>query len=116
MQASKAIEYSDMPKGCKQSDLSDYIVRLEYLYEQIGDKQRELLNKHLEIEALIAEMPDAIESNILHLRYIEFKVWEQICIDIGYSWKQTHRYHSKALRHINIPQEYIDEIMKDDMV
>lgn len=111
MEAAKAIEYSDMPKGSKQSDLSDYIVKLDHIYTEIGDKQIELLHKRAEIEALIAELPDGIESSVLHKRYIEFKKWEQICVDIDFEWRQTHRIHSKALRHLVVPKNEITKII-----
>lgn len=86
-----------MPKGGKQTDLSDYMVKLDHvLYKVIRTKQECMVTK-LEIECRIADMPDGVDSSILHKRYIEFKSWEQICVDLDYSWRQTHRLHSKAL-------------------
>lgn len=111
MEAAKPIQYSDMPHGSKQSDLSDYIIKLERLYEKIGDMQSELVQRRCDIEKLIAELPDGIESSILHKRYIEFESWEQICVDINYAWRQTHRIHGKALKHIDIPKNIIKSII-----
>jgi DNA repair exonuclease SbcCD ATPase subunit len=96
-QSAKIQSISDMPHGSKQSDLSDYIVRLDKILSKVIRTKQECMDKKLEIENHIADMPDGIESSILHKRYIEFKTWEQICVDMDYSWRQTHRLHSKAL-------------------
>jgi len=95
--SAKVQKLSDMPKGTKQMDLSDYIVKIEEVYTKIVRLKAECLERRLEIESRIAEMGNGIEADILRKRYIEFKPWEQICIEIGYSWMQTHRLHSRAL-------------------
>jgi len=95
--SAKVQKLSDMPKGTKQMDLSDYIVKIEEVYTKIVRLKAESLERRLEIESRIAEMGNGIEADILRKRYIEFKPWEQICIEIGYSWMQTHRLHSRAL-------------------
>ena len=96
-QSAKIQSISDMPKGSKQLDLSDYMVRLDIVLAKIVKTRAECLDRKLEIESRIADMPEGIEADILRRRYIEFKTWEQICVDIKYSWMQTHRLHSKAL-------------------
>lgn len=103
MRYAKSIEYSDMPKGSrKQSDLSDYIVRLDDLIDKIDTRKLECENLRLDIEDKIVDIECGIESDILRKRYIELKSWETICIEIGYSWKQTHRYHGAALKNLKI--------------
>lgn len=98
----KAIEYSDMPKGNKQSDLSDKMVQLEKLEDKIKHKIEEIILLRTDIEDKVTDMEDGAESDILRKRYIEFKEWEQICIEIGYGWTNTHRIHSSALKHFNM--------------
>lgn len=96
-QSAKAQSISDMPKGFKQLDLSDYMVKLEMVFTKINRTRTKCLERKLEIENHIADMTDGVESAILHKRYIEFKTWEQICIEMDYSCRQTHRLHSRAL-------------------
>ena len=93
----KAIEYSDMPCSNKQSDISDTIVSLERLEEKIQQKIEEIIVIRTDIEDKVTDMEDGTESDIIRKRYIEFKDWTVICVEIGYSWKQTHRIHSNAL-------------------
>jgi hypothetical protein len=30
-------------------------------------------------------------------RYIDGKSWEEVCVAISYSWRQTHNLHDQAL-------------------
>lgn len=102
IEGAKAIEYSDMPKGGHQTDLSDAMVRLERVLEKIEKKKVEMLNIRISIEERITDLEDGIQSRILYLRYIQFKGWEDICVEINYSWKQTHRLHSLALKNMTL--------------
>jgi hypothetical protein len=104
-EAAKVQTLSDMPHGSNQSDLSDYMVRLDNTLSKIIKLKQECLDMRLEIENRIADIPDGIESEILHKKYIEFKSWETICVEIGYEWAQTHRKHSDALKHFNYDME-----------
>lgn len=99
-QTAKIQELSDMPRGNKQQDLSDYMVMVDELEKRIQSKRENCIERKLEIEACIIGMKDGVESDILHKRYIQLKSWEQICVEINYSWKQTHRLHSSALSNL----------------
>jgi hypothetical protein len=101
-QSPKIQQMSDMPKGSKQTDLSDLMVREEALFAKIKEKRVECLEKKLEIEGRIADMTDGIQSSVLHSRYICCRTWDQIAYDLGYSSRQIINIHGKALIHFNI--------------
>lgn len=99
----KIQQLSDMPKGGgRKTDLSDYIVHLEEINERINETIDEMRIRRLRIEKSIADMENGVESRIIYLRYIKFHPWEQICVEIGYSWRQTHYIHGKALGNIDV--------------
>ena len=101
----KGIEYDNvgMPKGSSRpSDISDYIVKVEEFLRKIDDKKKEMQQIRLEIEEKIADVEDGTQSKILYLRYIKFMKWEDICVEVNYSWRQVHNTHSKALKNLNI--------------
>lgn len=108
MDGPRAIEYSDMPIAHNQSDLSDYIVRLDKILSKIINKKRDMQEIRLDIESKIADVADGTQSRVLYLRYIRFMKWEDICVEVGYGWKQIHRIHSKALANFQIPQDDIE--------
>lgn len=105
-QSAKVQSISDMPRGSKQLDLSDYMVKVDVVCTKIIRTKAECLERKLEIEDLITDMQDGIESKVLHKRYIEFKPWEQICVEIDYSWRQTHYIHSNALNNFKNKEEF----------
>lgn len=97
MESAKAIEYSDMPKGNKQSDLSDYMVKLENLAERIENTKHEQINLKLGIEEHIMQMDDGIDRDVLRKKYIEAKSWETIADELNVSVRHVYRLHGQAL-------------------
>lgn len=100
MQGAKPIEFSDMPKGSGQTDLSTAMAKLDELLSKIEKKKLEMLNIRMDIENRIADMQDGLQGRVLYLRYICLMSWEDICVEIDYSWRQTHRLHSEALKNL----------------
>lgn len=98
----RAIEYTDTPKAHKKTDLSDQMVRIERILNKIENQKKEMQEIRLEIEEKIVDIEDGMQSRVLYLRYIRFMKWEDICVEIGYSWRQVHRAHSQALKNLNI--------------
>ena len=101
MQAKSQV-ITDMPRSGRQSDTSDYIARLEEIEKDIADATRMMYLRRLKIEKAIILIEDGIQADILRSRYINGMEWEDICVAIGYSWRQTHRYHSEALSNIKV--------------
>ena len=50
-----------------------------------------------EIHSLMALVDDSLLKLLLHKRYVLYEKWEEIAVDLNYSWKQIHRLHNKAL-------------------
>lgn len=38
------------------------------------------------------------ERQVIRAYYIQGMTWEEVCVAVNYSWKQTHRIHSSALQ------------------
>ena len=90
---------TDMPGGGKpesnhQEDLAIHHIELQQLYNA---KLEHLSAEQLEIEKAIEGLPQ-IERMLLGYRYLDGLKWEEVCVKMGYSWTQTHDYHSKALQ------------------
>ncbi len=45
------------------------------------------------------------QQTLLELRYLCFKTWEQIAVDMGYSIQNAYKVHDRALENIIIPKE-----------
>ena len=83
-------------RGDKVASLATSIADMAELLE---GKRADLLRRRQEIEAAIEALPP-VYRRLIRLRYVEGLKWEKICVTMGYSWKQTHRLHGKALREI----------------
>jgi len=71
------------------------IVDLDYYINARIDKY---VDKKQEIESQIEMMSDDVLKSILLKRYIHFHEWEQIAIDLGYTYRHVTRLHGEALR------------------
>ena len=83
---------TDMPKGTFSDNdrFGQLLVQIEELTELYKKK----------IENVINELDDPLQRNIMRLRYLQGLSWEKICVEINYRWRQTHKYHSEALKKI----------------
>lgn len=92
-----------MPHGSSRGDaLANGIAQLSELRDLYRAKEGELAQAQMDIERLIEGL-EPIERVIARYRYIDGMHWEQICVKVNYSWRQTHRIHS----------EMIDKLVKE---
>lgn len=86
-----------MPHGSSKGDtMARGVATLADLRETYRSKEIELTQALLDIEHLIDGL-DPVERMIARYRYIDRMQWEQICVKISYSWRQTHRIHSNLI-------------------
>ena len=91
-----------MPKGNKCSDLSYFAVILDEEIEKLKEERLEKVRAYSEISKNIRRMENDNEREVLTLRYIKGLKWEEICVEMRYSWKHIHRIHSSALNNFNM--------------
>ena len=91
-----------MPHGSSQRDLSDYIVTIDEMIEDLKQERLKRAKRRQEIERQIGQMKDEDEQRVLRLRYIKGLKWEEVAVEMGYSWKQIHRIHSEALKNFKM--------------
>ena len=87
-----------MPHGSSHSDLSDYAAILDEQIELLKEERLEKVRCYQKIERQIHQMENEDEQEVLRLRYILGLKWEEVAVKMDYSWKQTHRIHSSALK------------------
>ena len=82
----KAIRLADKALRWKQAELDAIEIRQE-VFDTIWD------------------IPD-VEGDVLYERYIHLRKWEEICVQLHYSWHGIHSAHRRAL---NIVEQIINE-------
>ena len=72
--------------------------------KEIDDRINELYKIKQEILKAISGVDNSTYRTLLIERYINFKTWERIAVDINYDYYHVIKYlHPKALKAINIP-------------
>lgn len=79
--------------------LGDTVAEIGDLETEIREQLRKSYEAATRIEKAIDDLPDR-EKYLVRARYIELKTWEQIAVDMGYSWRQVHNIHSLALQEL----------------
>ena len=98
--ATKAtVTYSDMPRNPNKgkSKMEDAIIKIMELEDEINHDIDRLVDLKTDITHLIKNLDSHEYQIILEQRYLCFKSWEQIAVDMGYSIQHTFRLHDAAL-------------------
>ena len=95
-----AIEYSDMPKAQNtEHDLSDYIVKLDELTQELHRKRAECLEIMADINDRVETMEEATERTVLRYRYIHGMKIETIADVMHMTERNVYYIRDKALQH-----------------
>lgn len=89
--------WDGMPHGGGYSDtMADKVAALVKVQERYTAQLDRLGAAQLAVEDLIDGL-EPRERRLLRYRYINGLTWEGVCVEMSYSWKQTHNIHAKAL-------------------
>lgn len=101
LESTAAKPITGMPRGTAPGDpIADGVGEIDEIYAEYNRKLVELRQELAVTVRAIESVEDFTEKQVLRMRYIEGLSWEEICVSIGYSWRQTHRVHSSALKNI----------------
>jgi RNA polymerase sigma factor (sigma-70 family) len=89
---------SHTPKGSGNTDkIGGIVAEIVDVQDKINSKLQNAYNIMAKIEQAAARLPER-EAYLIRARYIECKTWEQIAVDMHYSWRQVHNIHARALK------------------
>lgn len=94
----RAMELSDMPKGGKGKDLSDYVAEIADLQTVCVQHVSELIMKKQEAIERIMSVDGSELRNVLLLRYIQCLEWDEIADRLQYNLRTIFRLHGEALK------------------
>ena len=94
----RASSLSEHVSGSKNSDTADKYIRLESYMERVNAEWDKLIDMRNAAKDLIGAMPDPMHRAVLYARYINGQRWEDIAMDMHYSWKGIFKLHGQALR------------------
>lgn len=90
----------DMPRTVSpdRSKMEGTVFRIMALEQEIQETQREYDALLADMEARIKAVDDADYRDLLSKRYLEFKSWNTIAADFGYSVQHIYRLRDKAVQ------------------
>ena len=112
----KAISYeSDGSKPASRNILrtEELMIKLVMLKDEMNHDVDTLIDKKREVMSVIDSLDNPDEVNLLYLRYLRYMKWEQIALEMNYSYKHVHNIHGKALKSID---ERLHKITQKDML
>lgn len=90
--------YSQAPGGSGSGKaLENAVTKIIEQEKIVADCCEELCSKLNEVRALIALLPLGPMHLVMQRRYLNYRKWEQVAAELGYSWRGVHKLHSKAL-------------------
>lgn len=93
------IQLSKEPKGTNSvvDKLGETVSKIVDLQNEINDQLKIYYKKVRYIEKAIEKLPPR-EALLIRLRYLDQKRWEEICVEMNYSWRQIHYIHAEVLK------------------
>ena len=97
---------SDMPGGGSRNvyRMQDIIGKIIDLENEINADIDQLVDLKRDIVAIIKAVENPEYQTLLELRYLCFKTWEQIAVQMNYSTKYVFDLHRTALKMIEVPE------------
>ncbi len=95
-----------MPKNPSRSTsmMADAVAKIVDLQAEINHDIDLLVDLKCEMVRVIKNVDHAEYQTLLELRYLCFKTWEQIAVDMNYSIDNVYRIHRKALCAVSLPK------------
>lgn len=97
MAAPKGAGLDGMPRS---SGVGDPVLGVVAQHLDLLERYRLQLAKLAAAQAALEDMIEGLgpmTRKLMRHRYIEGMSWEEVCVAVGYSWRQTHNIHAKAL-------------------
>ena len=98
---------SDTPPSGSRNvhSMEGIIVKMIELENEINADIDVLVDLKKEIMSIIKKINNPEQQTLLELRYLCFKTWEQIAVDMGYSIQNAYKVHDRAIENIIIPKK-----------
>ena len=94
-----------VPSGTRNVHrMEDIIIKIIDFENEINADIDNLVDLKREIMAAIRSIHDPDYCTVLELRYLCFKSWEQIAIEMNYSIQHIYRLREKAFKEIIVPE------------
>lgn len=96
----KSVSYDGQRVQGGGASREDMICKMLDFERDMEDQVRELIELKKEIMAQIDKLDQAEYIQLLYLRYLEFKTWEEISVKMNFSYRYVLKLHGRALQEL----------------
>lgn len=95
-----------MPKNPNRatSTMADAVTKIIDLQQEINSDIDRLVDLKREMVTVIKAVSNTEYQTLLELRYLCFKTWEQIAVEMNYTVRNVHLLHKEALQSVIVPR------------
>ena len=93
---------SDMPKGGSTTDWTDADIKILEYEQYVRDEIKNLCEVKRQIREAIDAVEDARYRELLEMRYLCDKTFEEIAVAMKYDWRHVMRMHKEALEVVEV--------------
>lgn len=83
-----------------QDKLAEAVAKIVDLEATINEDISRYIAAKQEISAVIDKLSDPDQLQVLHMRYVQYKTWEQIACNMGFSYRWVCTIHGRALQQV----------------
>lgn len=93
---------SDIPRSSSPNHhrMEDFITKALDLESEINADLQHLIDLKHEVVTIIKCVESPELQTLLELRYLCFRTWEQIAVELYYDIRHVHRLHGRALNEV----------------
>jgi len=94
---------TDMPNSSQRNvhRMEDVITKIVDLEAEINADLNRLIDTKREIVTMIKCVDSPESQTLLELRYLCFRTWEEISVELHYDIRHVHRLHGRALSEVD---------------
>lgn len=98
---------TDMPHnpGRNVRAMEGIIAKIMDLENEINQDIDKLVDLKREIVSAVKLTNNPVHQTLLELRYLGFRSWEQIAVEMGYSLQHVYRLHERALKSVSFSKD-----------
>lgn len=87
--------------GGNQDKLADAVAKIVDLEAEINRDIDRYVDAKRKVSSTMEKLDDPDQLKVLHMRYVQYKTWEQIAYEMGFSYRWVCTLHGRALQQID---------------
>ena len=98
--ATSTIVEDKVSSSSRYDKMENAIIKIVDLENEINEDINDLVDLKVEVVKIIKEVKSTEEQMLLELRYLCFKSWEQIAVEMNYTIRHVYRVRDQAIKNL----------------